>query len=69
MSTSSLLIAVPVVISLDRTAYSIFENEQVVTVTLTLNDTYLEDIVVDVTVGELLGGCTRGLYCANSGRK
>ena len=58
-----------VAISLNETAYSIFENEQVVTVTLTLNDTYREDIVVNVTVGELLGGCTRGLYCANSGGK
>ena len=56
-----------VAISLDRTAYSIFENEQVVTVTLTLNDTYQDDIVVNVAVGELLGGYTRGLYCANSG--
>ena len=58
-----------VAISLDRSAYSILENEEVVTVTLTLNDTYREDIVVDVAVGELLGGCTRGLYCANSGGK
>ena len=46
-------------ISLDRAAYSIVENEQVVTVNLTLNDTYREDIEVNVTVGELLGGCTR----------
>ncbi len=69
MSTSSLFIAEVVAISLDSTAYSIFENEQVVTVTLTLNDTYREDIVVNVTVGELLGGCTRELYCANSGGK
>ena len=58
-----------VAISLDRMAYSIFENEQVVTVTLTLNDTYHEDVVVDVAVGELLGWCTRELYCANSGGK
>ena len=58
-----------VAISLDRTAYSIVENEQVVTVTLALNDTYHEDIVVNVAVGELLGGCTRELYCANSGEK
>ena len=58
-----------VAISLDRSAYSIFENEQVVTVTLTLNDTYREDIVVSVAVGELLGGCTRELYCINSGGK
>ena len=58
-----------VAISLDSTAYSIVENEQVVTVTLTLNDTYHEDIVVNVAVGELLGGCTRELYCANSGEK
>ena len=55
-----------VAISLDRTAYSIVENEEVVTVTLTLNDTYREDIVVNVAVGELLGGCTREMYCANS---
>ena len=58
-----------VAIFLDRMAYSIFENEQVVTVTLTLNDTYHEDIVVDVAVGELQGECTRELYCANSGGK
>ena len=58
-----------VAISLDRTAYSIFENEQVVTVTLTLNGTYREDLVVNVAVGELLGGCTRELSCANSGEK
>ena len=69
MSTSSLFIAAVVAIFLDRTAYSIFENEQVVTVTLTLNDTYREDIEVNVAVGELLGGCTRELYCANSGGK
>ena len=69
MSTLSLFIAEVVAISLDRTAYSIVENEQVVTVTLTLNDTYREDIVVNVTVGELLGGCTRELYCANCGEK
>ena len=58
-----------VAISLDRTTYNIIENEQVVTVTLTLNDTYREGIEVDVTVSELLGGCTRELYCANSGGK
>ena len=58
-----------VAISLDSSAYSILENEEVVTVTLTLNDTYREDIVVDVAVGELLGVCTRELYCANSGGK
>ena len=58
-----------VAISLDRTAYSIIENEQVVTVTLRLNDTYRADIVVNVAVGELLGGCTKELYCANSGGK
>ena len=58
-----------VAISLDRSAYSILENEEVVTVTLTLNDTYREDIVVTVAVGELLGGCTRELCCANSGGK
>ena len=69
MSTSSLFIAAPVVISLDGMAYSIFENEQVVKMTLTLNDTYREDIVVDVAMGKLLGGCTRELYCANNGGK
>ena len=58
-----------VAISLDRTAYSIFENEQVVTVTLRLNDTYRANIVVNVAVGELQGGCTRELYCANGGGK
>ena len=50
-------------------AYSIFENEQVVTVTLRLNDTYRADIVVNVAVGELQGGCTRELCCANSSGK
>ena len=58
-----------VAISLDRRAYSIFENEQVVTVTLRMNDTYHADIVVNVAVGELLGECTRELCCANSGGK
>ena len=47
-----------VAISLDETAYSILENEQVVTVTLTLNDTYRQDIIVNLAVGELQGGCT-----------
>ena len=50
-----------VAISLDRTDYSIFENEQLVTVTLTLNDTYREDIVVNLAVDELQGGCAREL--------
>ena len=50
-------------------AYSIFENEEGVTVTLRLNDTYRADVVVNVAVRELLGGCTRELYCANSGGK
>ena len=58
----SLCIVAAVAISLDQMNFNIFENEQVVTVTLTLNDTYREDIVVNVAVGELLGGCTRGLY-------
>ena len=65
----SLCIVVAVAISLDQMDFNIFENEQVVTVTLTLNDTYRQDIVVNVAVGELLGGCTRELYCANSGGK
>ena len=43
-------------IFLDQTTYSIFENEQVVTVTLRLNETYRDNIVVNVTVGELQGG-------------
>ena len=63
MSTSSLCIVAVVAISLDRAAYSIVENEQVVTVTLTLNDTYQEDIVVTVAVGELLGVCARDVLC------
>ena len=42
-------------IFLDQTTYSIFENEQVVTVTLRLNETYRDDIVVNVAVGELQG--------------
>ena len=58
-----------VAITLDQMDYRILENEQVVTVTLRLNDIYHEDIVVDVAVGELLGGCTRELCCANSGGK
>ena len=52
-----------VAISLDRAAYSIVENEQVVAVTLTLNDTYQEDIIVNVAIGELLGVCARDLLC------
>jgi len=58
-----------VAISLDRTAYRIVENEQVVTVTLTLNDTYREDLVVNMAVDELQGECIRELSCANSGGK
>ena len=46
-----------VAIFLDQTTYSIFENEQVVTVTLRLNETYRDNIVVYVAVGELQGGC------------
>ena len=52
------VLAAAVAISLDQTTYSILENEQVVMVTLRLNDTYPEDIVVNVAVGELQGGCT-----------
>ena len=65
----SFYIVAVVAISLDRTAYSIFENEQVVTVTLRLNDTYRQDIEVNVAVDELQGECTRELSCANSGGK
>ena len=39
----------------DQTAYSIFENAGMVTVTVKLSDTYNEDIVVNVAVGELKG--------------
>ena len=39
----------------ERTAYRTFENKIRVLVTLRLNDTYHEDIVVNVTVGELEG--------------
>ena len=39
----------------ERTAYKKFENKVRVPVTLRLNDTYHEDIVVNVTVGELEG--------------
>ena len=39
----------------DKTAYSALENKIRVLVTLRLNDTYHEDIVVNVTVGELEG--------------
>ena len=39
----------------ERTAYSNFENKIIVPVTLRLNDTYHEDIVVNVAVGELEG--------------
>ena len=49
------LIAARLALSLNRTLYNIFENEQVITVTLELNGTYHEDIVVDVAVGELQG--------------
>ena len=49
------LIAARVALSLNWTLYSIFENEQVVTVTLELNTTYQEGIAVDVAVGELQG--------------
>ena len=39
----------------ERTAYRTFENKTRVLVTLRLNNTYHEDIVVNVTVGELEG--------------
>ena len=39
----------------DQTAYSITENQQVVTAILRLSDTYREDIVVDVAISELQG--------------
>ena len=65
----SLCIVVAVAISLDQINYKSFENEEVVTVTLSLNNTYHEDILVNVAVGELLGGCIRELSCANSGGK
>ena len=39
----------------ERTAYRTFENKTRVLVTLRLNDTYHEDIMVNVTVGELEG--------------
>ena len=39
----------------ERTAYRNFENKIRVPVTLKLNNTYHEDIVVNVTVGELEG--------------
>ena len=45
----------------DQTAYSITENQQVVTVILRLSDTYREDIVVDVAISELQSAYTRGL--------
>ena len=50
-----------VAIFLDRAAYSIVENEQLVTVTLRLNDTYREDIEVNLAMDELQGGCAREL--------
>ena len=53
-------LAAEVAISLDQRAYSILENEQVVMVTLRLNDTYRENIVVKVAVSELQGGCMQG---------
>ena len=58
----SLCIVAAVAISLDQMDYRRFENEEVVRMTLTLNDTYHEDIVVNVAVGEVLGE----QYCANS---
>ncbi len=39
----------------DKTALRTFENRTRVLVTLRLNNTYHEDIVVNVTVGELEG--------------
>ena len=39
----------------ERTAFTNFENKIRVPVTLRLNGTYHEDIVVNVTVGELEG--------------
>ena len=39
----------------ERTAYKTFENKTRVLVMLRLNNTYHEDIVVNVTVGELEG--------------
>ena len=55
--TNSLLhFAEEVEIFLDQTAYSIFENETIVTVTLSLSDDYRQDIAVTVAVGELAGG-------------
>ena len=45
----------------DKTAYSITENQQVVTVILRLSDTYREDIVVNVAISELQGAYTRWL--------
>ena len=51
----------------DQTAYSIFENQLGITVSLRLSDTYREDIVVNVAVGELQGGCiqenSEGMLC------
>ena len=43
-------------IFLDQTAYSIFENETTVTVTLRLSDVYRQDIAVSLVGGELAGG-------------
>ncbi len=39
----------------DKTAYRTFENKIRVLVMLRLNDAYHEDVVVNVTVGELEG--------------
>ena len=56
MTNLLLHFAEEVEIFLDQTAYSIFENEINVTVTLRLSDVYRQDIAVSVTVGELAGG-------------
>ena len=54
--TNSLLhFAEEVEIFLDQTAYSIFESEITITVTLNLSDVYHQDIAVSVVVSELSG--------------
>ena len=53
----------------EQTAYSIFENQQVVTVTLGLSDAYHEDIVVDVTVDELQGRVCNITPASNGGER
>ena len=56
-------------IFLDQTAYSIFENETTVTVTLRLSDVYRQDIAVSLVGGELAGGYSELWLCTYMHRR